>query len=327
MEDARQRWAGRAKPPGSLGRLEDLGVHLAGVSGVCPPPVPRTPAVVVFAGDHGVVADGASAWPSEVTGAMAATMVAGGAAVSVFASVVGAAVEVVDVGIAAPLHLPGLTDENVRRGTASLATGPAMTRDEAIAAIDVGRRAARRHLDAGADLLVAGDMGIGNTTPSACLVAARCGVAPSAVVGPGAGLPDQRLPTKVALVEAGIGRIEPDLSGIALLAEVGGLEHAAVAGFYVEAALSGVPFVVDGVIALAALLVADDLAPGVAARAIAGHRSTEPGATVALAHLGLDPLLELDLRLGEGTGAVLAIPLVQAAAAALCDMAALPTAG
>jgi nicotinate-nucleotide--dimethylbenzimidazole phosphoribosyltransferase len=324
---ARGRWDGRAKPPGSLGRLEDLGVHLAALAGTCPPPVPTSPAVVVFAGDHGVVADGASAWPSEVTAAMAATMTAGRAAVSVFASVVGARVEVVDVGVATPLDLPGVVDDNVRRGTASLASGPAMTVDEARAAVAVGTRAARRQLDAGADLLVAGDMGIGNTTPSACLIAARCAAPARAVVGPGAGLPDQRLARKVALVEAGLARVDADTPALDLVAEVGGCEHAAMAGFYVEAARAGVPFVVDGVIAVAALLVADHLAPGVAARAIAGHRSSEPGASVALAHLGLQPLLDLDLRLGEGTGAVLAVPLVRAAAAALRDMADLPTAG
>lgn len=325
MTEAEQRWATRAKPPGSLGRLEPLAVQLAGIAGVSPPPVPVRPAIVVFAGDHGVVADGASAWPSAVTAAMVTAMAAGGAAVSAFAAAVGATIELVDVGVATPVDVEGVVVDNVRRGTASLAQGPALTTDEVRAALAVGERAAQRQLDRGADLLVAGDMGIGNTTPAACIIAARCGATAAAVVGPGAGLPTSQLPHKVSLVEAGLARVDETTPAVDLLAEVGGCELAAMAGFYVHAARSGVPAVVDGVIALAALLAADHLEPGVAARCIAGHRSVEPGATVALDHLGVTPLLDLDLRLGEGTGAVLAVPLVQAAARALRDMADLPT--
>jgi nicotinate-nucleotide--dimethylbenzimidazole phosphoribosyltransferase len=325
MIAAADRWSTRAKPPGSLGRLEALAVRLAGITGTCPPAAPTRPAVVVFAGDHGVVSDGASAWPSVVTKAMVVAMAEGGAAVSAFAATVGATVEVVDVGVDGDIEAEGVVIDKVRRGTASLAHGPAMTVDEVQAALEVGTRAARRRIDAGADLLVAGDMGIGNTTPAACLIAARCGAAAAKVVGAGAGLPEAQLPHKVALVEAGLARVDATTPPVDLLAEVGGCELAAMAGFYVESARSGIPVVVDGVIALAALLAADALAPGVAARCIAGHRSVEPGASVALAHLGMEPLLDLDLRLGEGTGAVLAIPLVQAAARALGDMADLPT--
>ncbi len=325
MAAARARWDTRAKPPGALGRLEALAVHLAGITAQSPPPVPMAPAVVVFAGDHGVVADGASAWPSEVTTAMVATMAAGAAAVCTFAEVVGATFCVVDVGVAGDLDgAAGIEHTKVRPGTASIARGPAMTVDEALAALAVGRDAAQRCVDGGADLLVAGDMGIGNTTPSACLIAAICGVAATKVVGPGAGLPEDRLPVKVALVEAALRRAAHVTDPVELLAEVGGLELAAIAGFYEHATASAVPVVVDGVIALASLLVADRLRPGTAARCIAGHRSAEPGASVALAHLETAPLLDLDLRLGEGTGAVLAIPLVQAAARALRDMAGLP---
>jgi nicotinate-nucleotide--dimethylbenzimidazole phosphoribosyltransferase len=321
---ATERWSTRAKPPGSLGRLEPLAVQLAGIAGDCPPPLPERPAIVVFAGDHGVVADGASAWPSAVTGAMVVAMASGSAAVSSFAAVVGATVEVVDVGVESDIDAPGVVVDKVRRGTASLARGPAMTVDEVRAALEVGARAARRRLSAGADLLIAGDMGIGNTTPAACIIAARCQAPASAVVGAGAGLPPSQLPHKVGLVEAGLARVDATTPAVELLAEVGGCELAAMAGFYVEAARSGVPVIVDGVIALAALLAAELLVPGVAARCIAGHRSVEPGATVALAHLGLEPLLDLGLRLGEGTGAALAVPLVQAAARALRDMADLP---
>ena len=325
MAAARARWDTRAKPPGALGRLEALAVHLAGITAQSPPPVPAAPAVVVFAGDHGVVADGASAWPSEITAAMVATMAGGAAAVCIFADAVGSTWRVVDVGVAGDLAaIPGIEHAKVRAGTASIARGPAMAVEEALAALAVGREAARRSLDDGADLLVAGDMGIGNTTPSACIIAAICGVAAHKVVGPGAGLPEDRLGSKVVLVETALRRVAGVTDPVALLAEVGGLELAAMAGFYQQAAASAVPVIVDGVIALASLLVADRLQPGTAGRCIAGHRSTEPGASVALAHLESAPVLDLDLRLGEGTGAVLAIPLVQAAARALGDMAELP---
>jgi nicotinate-nucleotide--dimethylbenzimidazole phosphoribosyltransferase len=333
-EAARRRWATRAEPPGALGRLEELAVHLAGVTARCPPPVVERPAVVVFAADHGVVADGASAWPAEVTAAMVATMAAGGAAISALARVVGARVTVVDVGVATPTaHLGGVLQRRVRPGTASIARGPAMTPAEARQAMAVGREMARRAIAAGADCLVGGEMGIGNTTPAAALISAVTGADPAAVVGPGAGLAADRLAGKRLLVERALARlaVPPDPvrpsaapNPVRLLTELGGLEIAALVGFYVEAAAGRTPFVVDGVIAAAALCVADQLAPGTAARAVAGHRSAEPGATVALAHLGLRPLLDLGMRLGEGTGACLAVPLLQAACRALAAMADLP---
>jgi nicotinate-nucleotide--dimethylbenzimidazole phosphoribosyltransferase len=322
---ARDRWASRAKPPGSLGRLEDLGAHLAAVTGRCPPAVPARPAVAVFAGDHGVARDGVTAWPQEVTAFMVAGFAAGGAAVHAFARTVGASVDVVDVGVAGDLGgLTGIRHHKVRAGTASLASGPAMTVDEATAALAVGAAVADDLVAAGADLLIGGDMGIGNTTPSACLVAAFTGRPAAAVTGFGAGLPADRLDHKRAVIEGALERVRGERDPLALLAELGGLEIAALAGFHVAAAAARVPFVVDGVIAGAALLVADALAPGTAARAIAGHRSCEPAASVLLEHLRLVPLLDLELRLGEGTGAVLAVPLVQAAARALAEMADLP---
>ena len=325
MDAARRRWATRAEPPGALGRLEELAIHLAGVTGTCPPPVVERPAVVVFAADHGVVADGASAWPAEVTAAMVATMAAGGAAISTFARVVGARVTVVDVGVATPTaHLDGVFQRRVRPGTASIARDPAMTVSETRQAVAVGAEMARDEMAAGADCLVGGEMGIGNTTPAAALIAAVTGADPAAVVGPGAGLPTERLAAKRQLVERALARLDAPVDPLRLLAEAGGLEIAALVGFYVEAAASRTPFVVDGVIAAAALCVADLLAPGTAVRAVAGHRSAEPGATVALDHLGLDPLLDLDMRLGEGTGACLAVPLLQAACRALAEMADLP---
>ena len=325
MEEARARWATRAMPPGALGRLQEVAVHLAGIAGVCPPPVPRRPVVVVFAGDHGVVADGASAWPSEITAAMVAMVSSGGAAISVFAAAVGAQVVAVDVGVKSPLGpLPGVRTERVAAGTSSIASGPAMTVDQAEAALAVGIRMASEQMEAGADCLIGGDLGIGNTTAAAALIGAFTGRSAREVTGTGAGVPAGGLDHKRRLVGIAIERAAACTEPLEVLATVGGLEIAALAGLYIIAAEKRVPFIVDGVIAGAALCAADALAPGTAALAIAGHRSSEPAAPVALDCLGLGPLLDLDLRLGEGTGACLAFPLVQAAAAALADMADLP---
>lgn len=325
MEAARARWLGRAKPPGSLGRLEDLAVQVAGITGQSPPPLAEHPDVIVFAGDHGAVADGASAWPSEVTGLMVSTMVDGAAAVNAFATTVGATVTIVDVGVAADLsRLDRVLHAKVRAGTGSIAHGPAMTRQETELAVIVGATATADRIAAGADLVVGGDMGIGNTTPSAALIAHFTGAPVDQLIGSGAGLSADRLGTKEAIVAAAVERAGHLEDPLDVLAEIGGLELAALAGCYLAAASNGVPVIADGVIALAALCVADAIAPGTADRTIAGHRSTEPAATVALEHLGALPLLDLGLRLGEGTGACLAVPLVQAAVRALRDMADLP---
>ncbi|MXW59467.1 MAG: nicotinate-nucleotide--dimethylbenzimidazole phosphoribosyltransferase [Acidimicrobiia bacterium] len=328
MEEARARWATRAMPPGALGRLQEVAVHLAGIAGVCPPPAPRRPVVVVFAGDHGVVADGASAWPSEITAAMVATVSSGGAAISVFAEAAGAEVVVVDVGVKTPLHpLPGVRTERVADGTASIASRPAMTPDQADAALAVGMRIASEQIDAGADCLIGGDLGIGNTTAAAALIGAFTGRSAVEVTGAGAGVPAGGIDHKRRLVAIALERAEACAGPFDVLAAVGGLEIAALAGLYITAAEHRIPFIVDGVIAEAALCAADALASGTAARAIAGHRSSEPAASIVLDYLGLEPLLDLSLRLGEGTGACLALPLVQAAARALADMADLPEPG
>jgi len=324
-----------AKPRGALGRLEPLGVRLAAIAGHDPPPVPSPAAVAVFAGDHGVVHRGVTPWPQAVTAAMVAAFLAGDAAINVLARQVGADVTVVDVGVATDLqplgrpHHRGLLRRNVRRGTADLAAGPAMTRVEAEAALDVGASVAADLVAAGARLLVTGDMGIGNTTPSAALIAAVTGRPASEVTGRGAGIDDATLAVKVAAVESGLARLPPGTAddAVALLAEVGGLEIAALVGFIIGGASHRVPVVVDGVIAAAALLVARQRCRGAADYAIAGHRSTEPGASIALDHMGLVPLLDLELRLGEGSGACLAVPVVQAAARLLGEMATLDGAG
>ncbi|WP_189115381.1 nicotinate-nucleotide--dimethylbenzimidazole phosphoribosyltransferase [Pilimelia terevasa] len=329
MAAARQRQARLTKPPGSLGALEDLSVRLAGIAGVCPPPLPEPAALAIFAGDHGVHAAGVTPWPQEVTGQMVANFLAGGAVVNAFARQVGAAVTVVDVGVAGPLPAaPDLRDLRVRPGTGNLLTGPAMSRDEAVQALAAGITVAGELCDGGARILLCGDMGIANTTPSAALVAAFTGTAPGAVTGRGTGVDDATYARKVEVVAAALARHRPDPADpVGVLAAVGGLEHAALAGYLLAAAARRVPVVVDGVIAAAAALAAAALAPAAVDAMVAGHLSVEPGAGVALAHLGLAPVLDLGLRLGEGTGAVLALPVVAAAVRALREVATFDSAG
>jgi nicotinate-nucleotide--dimethylbenzimidazole phosphoribosyltransferase len=315
------------KPPGSLGRLENLAVQLAAIAGVSPPPVPAPAAVAVFAGDHGVVAEGVTPWPQEVTAQMVANFCNGGAAINVLARQVGATVVVVDVGVATPVpDAPGLVRARIAPGTANLATGPAMTVDQVDAALDAGARTAAALVADGARCLVTGDMGIGNTTPSAAVIAAFTGRDAADVTGRGTGIDDERLARKTLIVERASararGRAPRDV-----LAEVGGFEIAAIAGFVVGGAAARVPVVVDGVIAAAGLLAAAALAPGALPFVVAGHRSVEPGASAALAFLGVEPLLDLGMRLGEGTGACLAVPVVQAAARVLGEMATFDSAG
>ena len=315
------------KPPGSLGRLESIGAQLSAIAGAVPPPLPQPAAVAVFAGDHGVHAEGVTPWPQEVTGQMVANFAGGGAAINVFARQVGATVQVVDVGVATPVEASdGLLDRKVRRGTANLAAGPAMTRDEAVAALDVGAQVAADLVAAGHRCLITGDMGIANTTASAALIAAFTGRHAAEVTGRGTGIDDTTLDRKTAIVEDAARRVETK-APLEVLAEVGGLEIAALAGFIVGAAAARVPVIVDGVIAGAALLTASRLAPDCLGYAIPGHRSVEPGATAVLEALGLDPVIDLDLRLGEGTGACLALPLVEASARIFREMATFDSAG
>jgi nicotinate-nucleotide--dimethylbenzimidazole phosphoribosyltransferase len=317
------------KPQGSLGFLETLGVQLAAIAGECPPPVPEPVTIAVFAGDHGVVIAGVTPWPSEVTAQMVANFCAGGAAINVLARHVGASVVVVDVGVASPISgdAQGLLRRNVRHGTANLAEGPAMSTDEALAALNVGADVAREALERGAKLLATGDMGIGNTTPSAALIAAFTSAPPRDVTGRGTGIDDEMLNVKTRVIESALARLSPDAAPLDVLAEVGGLEIAALAGFIVAGAAAKVPVVIDGVIAVAAAVVARAFAPNVTGYLIAGHRSSEPGASAGLVHLGLNPVLDLGLRLGEGSGAALAVPLVQAAAKILREMATFDSAG
>ncbi len=325
---ARARHAVLAKPLGALGRLEDLGAQLAGIAGVCPPPVPEPAAVAVFAADHGVARSGVTPWSQDVTGRMVAACCGGGAAISVLARQVGARLVVVDVGVAGdlPPH-PLLVDRKVARGSADLCVGPALSAAEALLALDAGAEIAAGLVAEGARLLVTGEMGIGSTTPAAAVVASLTGTDAAHCTGRGTGIDDATLARKTAVVASAVARVPEGAGPLDVLARVGGLDIAALAGFVVGGAAAGVPVVVDGVIALAGLLVAEGFAPGVRHRVVAGHRSAEPGATVALDHLGLVPVLDLGMRLGEGTGACLAVPVVQAAARVVGEMATLGDAG
>jgi nicotinate-nucleotide--dimethylbenzimidazole phosphoribosyltransferase len=331
MEEAREHHSRLTKPAGSLGELELLGVRLAGMAHASPPPVPEPATVAIFAGDHGVVGAGVTPWPSEVTRQMVGNFCAGGAAINAIARQVGAEVVVVDVGVIGELDpAPNLLRRKVREGTGNIEVEPAMSRQEAQSALDVGAEVARELVAAGARCVITGDMGIGNTTPSAALIAHFTDVAAAEVVGRGTGIDDVMYERKIAVVEAALARTARDVPAgddLGALASLGGLEIAALAGFIVGGAAAGVPVIVDGVIAAAALVTAAALCPAVLDYSVAGHRSAEPGSRAALAFLGLRPLLTLDLRLGEGTGACLALPLVQAAARVLQEMSTFDQAG
>ena len=324
---ARDRLDRMTKPRGSLGRVEDLAVALAGIAGACPPPLPVPAAVAVFAGDHGVHARGVTPWPQEVTAQMVANFLAGGAVVNAFARQAGASVTVVDVGVRTPLPAhPDLRQRRVAAGTSDMTTGPAMTRDEARRAVEVGIEVAGEL--AGAGCVITGDMGIANTTPAAALICAFTGADPAVATGRGTGIDDATLERKTDVVRQALALHDPDPADpLGVVAAVGGLEHAALAGFVLGGAAAGVPVLLDGVNAGAAALIAVALAPASVGYLLAGHVSAEPGHARALAALGVEPLLDLGMRLGEGTGALLALPLVAGAARALHDVATFDSAG
>jgi nicotinate-nucleotide--dimethylbenzimidazole phosphoribosyltransferase len=326
---AEERQDRLTKPRGSLGVLESVSIQLAGLAGHCPPPIPAPGVVAVFAGDHGVHAQGVTPWPQEVTAQMVANFLSGGAVVNALAAQAGIEVRVVEVGVLSPADpAPGLISRNVRAGTADMTTGPAMSHAEVVAALCVGIDVANDLIAAGNRCLLTGDMGIANTTASAALIAVFTGEPIESVTGRGTGIDDHALARKVIAIQTAIARHHPSADDpIATLAAVGGLEHAAIAGYILAAAAARVPVILDGVIAGAAALVAQALAPDSVAAMLAGHRSSEPGAAIALSRLGLVPLVDLDLRLGEGSGAVLALPLVQGAARVLNDVATFDAAG
>ncbi|MFC9085549.1 nicotinate-nucleotide--dimethylbenzimidazole phosphoribosyltransferase [Nocardiopsis dassonvillei] len=329
MEEARDRQDRMTKPPGSLGFLEEVSVQLAGISGQCPPPIPDPAAVAVFAGDHGVHAQGVTHWPREVTAQMVHNFLEGGAVVNAFAAQVGAEVTVVDVGVAADLpRAPGLLARKVARGTADLTQGPALTREQTLQALECGIEVARDLVSAGNRCLVTGDMGIANTTPAAALVCAFTGADPAHATGRGTGVDDAVYAHKVDVVRRALAAHPVDPADpIGTLAALGGLEHAALAGFVLGGAALRVPVLLDGVIAGSAALAAAAISPEALSACFAGHRSSEPGHSLALEHLGLRPLVDLEMRLGEGSGALLALPLLQSAARVLHDVATFDDAG
>ncbi len=327
-ELARSRQGRLTKPPGSLGALETLSIQLAGITGMERPSITRK-AVVVMAADHGVSAEGVSAYPAAVTPQMVLNFLRGGAAINVLARQAGAKVVVVDIGVAADLSAEaGLSHRKIARGTQNMAHGPAMTRAQAEAAVLVGLDVIEAELALGLDLVATGDMGIGNTTPSAAIVAVLTGAPVAEVTGRGTGVDEAGWARKVAVIERALAVNRPDPADpLDVLSKVGGLEIAGLAGLMLGAAAHRLPVLVDGFISGAAALIAAGLDPAVKPYLIAAHQSVEAGHRRALDHLDLRPLLNLDLRLGEGTGAALAMPLVEAAARLLNEMATFDEAG
>ncbi len=338
-EDARAAGAARqavlTKPQGALGRLEALSLWLCAAQGTCPPrPLDRV-RVVVFAGDHGVARTAAtSAYPPEVTAQMVLNFLAGGAAVNVLARQTGATVRVVDMAVDADYADLGatvpedVTRHRVRRSSGSIDREDALTREEAELAFAAGVRIADEEVDGGADLLIPGDMGIGNTTPAAVLVGLLAGVEPARIVGRGTGIDDQTWMRKTAAVRDAMRRGRPHKGDpIGLLAAVGGADIAAMTGFLLGAAARRTPVLLDGVVSTAAALVAHRIAFRARDWWLAGHLSTEPAARAALERLALDPIIDYGMRLGEGTGALVALPVLLAAGATLREMATFGEAG
>jgi nicotinate-nucleotide--dimethylbenzimidazole phosphoribosyltransferase len=330
---ARARQDTLTKPPGSLGRLEELSIQLAAITGQLRPSLERK-AVIVMAADHGVTAEGVSAYPAEVTPQMVLNFLHGGAAINVLARQAQARVVVVDIGVAAdfapvaPRDGASFQNRKIARGTQNMARGPAMTRAQAEEAINVGLDVVRGEIAKGLDLVATGDMGIGNTTASAAITAVMTGLPAAQVTGRGTGVDDAGLARKIAIIERALAVNKPDSNDpLDVLCKVGGLEIGGLVGVIIGGAANKIPVVIDGFISGAAALVAARLAPEVKPYLIAAHQSVEIGHRTILEHLGLRPLLDLGLRLGEGTGAALAFHLVEAAERVLNEMATFAEAG
>lgn len=322
--DARRLSDGQAKPVGALGELEHLGAWVASCQGVCPPRPLDDVRVIVFAGDHGVAEGGVSAYPAAITPAMVYGIAGGHAGVSALATANDVRVSVYDLAVA--VDFPDLPAElsrfKVRRSSGAIHLTDALSRDEVERALAAGDQIAAEQIADGAQLLIPGDLGIGNTTIAAALIAATLGVPAAAVTGRGTGIDETTLVHKTALIEAALARAgDRVIDPVERLAALGAADFAAAVGFITGAAGRGVPVLLDGVIAAAEALVAEDLAPGTKSWLQAGHRSTEPGQALALDRLGCKPLLDFSMRLGEGSGAVLAVPIVRSAVAALTGIA------
>jgi len=328
MGKARLRQDQLTKPRGSLGRLEELSVKIAGITGKITPRIEQK-AIVTMASDHGVVAEGISAYPQEVTAQMVYNFLRGGAAINVFARHIGARVVIVDMGVAANLEFhPSLFSRKISLGTRNMTKEPAMSRDQALQAVVSGIEVVNDEIAKGLDIVGVGDMGIGNTTPSSAICAAIIGEPVAKVTGKGVGISDEQLALKVKVIETALALNKPDpKDAIDVLSKVGGFEIGGITGVVLGAAAQCIPVVIDGFIAGAAALIATGLCPGVKDYLIAAHASAEAGHRVVLDYLGLKPILDLEMRLGEGTGAALAISVIEAAVKALAEMATFADAG
>jgi nicotinate-nucleotide--dimethylbenzimidazole phosphoribosyltransferase len=314
-----QRHATLAKPVASLGRLEDLGAWIAACQGQSPPRPFARPRVIIFAADHGIAARGVSAYPPEVTAHRVTALLTGGGVTNALAQVAGAGLRVIDVGV--DTDTPD-TGHKVRRGSGLIDVEDALTESEVEAALRTGMEVADAEVDGGADLLVAGDLGVGVSTPSATLVAALTDTEPVAVVGRGSGIDDAAWMRKAAAIRDALRRARPVVTNpVALLRTAGGADLAAIAGFLAQAAVRRTPVVLDGLTTGAAALVAEELAPGARSWWVAAHRCAEPAHDLVLKHLALSPILDLGIRLGEGAGATTALPLLTMAARLLTDVA------
>jgi len=328
MKLAKERQDFLTKPQGSLGVLEELSIKVAGIVGV-PRPKIKDKVIITMAGDHGVVEECISAFPQEVTTQMVYNFIRGGAGINVVAKHVGARVVVVDMGVASDLEpSPNLINKKVAYGTKNMANGPAMTRDEAIRAVEAGIEVVEEDIKNGTDIIGIGDMGIGNTTPSSAIVTAITGTEVSKVTGRGTGVDDSTFEKKVKIIEKSLQANRPDSKDpLDVLAKVGGLEIGGLVGVILAAAKNRIPVVLDGFISGAAALIAAELAPQVKNYMIASHQSVEVGHKILLNYLGLSPILDLNLRLGEGTGAALGISLIDASVKVLDEMATFADAG
>lgn len=328
MEMARKRQDNLTKPQGSLGKLEELSILMAGIQGTVEPKI-KDKVILTMAGDHGVVEEGVTLYPSEVTVQQVLNFLRGGGGVNVLGRHAGARVILVDMGVDHEFEpAPGLIIKKVARGTKNLSRGPAMTREEAVRALEAGIEVVEEESAKGMDIMGTGEMGIGNTTPSTAMTCAITGISPSLATGRGAGLTDDGMKRKVAAIERALEINRPDpKDGIDVLSKVGGFEIAGIAGSIIGAAAKGIPVVVDGYISTAGALLAYTLCPAVKDYMICSHRSVEVGHEYMLEHMGLEPLLDLDLRLGEGTGAALAITIVESSVKILNEMATFESAG
>jgi nicotinate-nucleotide--dimethylbenzimidazole phosphoribosyltransferase len=328
LEKAQAKLDDLTKPQGSLGRLEELAKQIVGTTGNIDPVIKKK-AVIVMAGDHGVVRDGVSAYPQEVTMQMVLNFLKGGAAINVLAKHIGAEVQVVDMGIASDAKSqPGLINKKIASGTKNITEGPAMSEIQAVRALEAGIEVAGTMIDKGCNIIATGDMGIGNTTPSSAIASVICNMRPEDVIGLGTGIDSDGMARKLKAIKKAISINNPDAEkGIDVLSKIGGFEIGGIAGIILGCASKRIPVVIDGFISSAGALIAYAIEPKSAYHMIPSHCSVEKGHRVALAHLGLKPLFDFDMRLGEGTGAAIGISITEAAVKILNEMATFSSAG